>query len=53
VQNGVAHFYNLDGRLIKSIDVSNTINIEDLNKGIYILEIEAEDNNSRLKFYKY
>ena len=45
--------YDLSGKLLKEGNISKNINIEDMNKGIYILEVVATDLVIlRIKFIK-
>ena len=48
--------YNLFGRLIKTVfsnnTLSQTINIENLTSGLYIVNVTSEKGNSKLKFIK-
>lgn len=47
-------FYSLDGKVVISTNVSNaeTVNIENLNTGIYLVKIKSDSKSETIKFVK-
>lgn len=51
-ENARINFYNMNGQMVKSIDLSNSpnnININNLKSGLYILELRTNEEVSRKK----
>ena len=39
--------YNIIGKLVKSIKATNTIDLSELNKGVYVLKLIAENGQNK------